>query len=91
MFEYSDRGDRPPELAIRSHVHRWGDSYDAHRTRAIFTPAWTLATAYTHRIAPGAIADIGAVILHIDGGRVEVEKFKAEGLKRIWTSPKTNC
>jgi hypothetical protein len=90
MFEYSDRGDRPPALVIRSHVHRWGDSYDAHRTRAIFTPAWTLATSYTNRIAPGAIADIGALILHIDGGKIEVEKFRAEGIKRIWTSPKTN-
>lgn len=84
MFAYWDRAQKAPDLVIRGHCHQWGDSYDAHHTRAIMAPAWTAASAYVHRIAPGAMADIGGFWVYCDGGKYEVEKFKVIPRKRIW-------
>lgn len=60
--------ERPPDLAIRSHYHRYADSYDAQPVRVIQTPAWQLATAYVHRRAPESLADVGGVIVTIRAG-----------------------
>jgi hypothetical protein len=60
--------ERPPDLAIRSHYHRYADSYDAQPVRVIQTPAWQLATAYVHRRAPESLADIGGLIVTIRAG-----------------------
>lgn len=38
FFEAAERGERPPHLLIRGHVHRPGDSYDAYPTRALVLP-----------------------------------------------------
>ena len=84
MFSAADRGERPPNLVIRSHMHRWSDSYDTFGTRALQLPAWTFATAHTERINPGAIAEIGAAFVTIDKGAYEIDKFKAEPEKRLW-------
>jgi hypothetical protein len=63
-MEHSVRGERPPDLAIRAHQHRYGDSYDAYPTRVLVLPAWQLATAFVHRVAPEEcdLADVGGVI-----------------------------
>lgn len=66
---------RPPDLAFRSHVHRFADSYDAYPTRVVVTPAWQLKTAFVHRIGPESIADIGGVLCLIaPNGDYEVTK-----------------
>jgi len=80
MFDYANRREEPPDFIIRSHVHRWADSHDAYRSRAIITPAWTLATAHTHRIAPNSLAQIGALVIR---GR-EVTKIKFEPRANAW-------
>lgn len=74
--EHALRGERHPDLALRSHFHQWGDSYDACPTRMIQLPAWQLATAYIHRIAPGAVADVGGLIVVVRNGEYEVEKVR---------------
>jgi hypothetical protein len=63
-----------PHLAVRSHMHQVGDTGDCYPTRLIQMPAWQLATAYIHRLNPGAIADVGGIIVTIDKGVMEVEK-----------------
>lgn len=74
--EYLDRGLTPPDLIIRSHKHVHCDSYDAHKTRAIVTPAWQLKTEFGHRVAPDSIADVGGLIVVIQpDGRYEVRKY----------------
>ncbi len=74
MFEYMNRNEKPPDLVIRSHQHRWSDSWDAYRTRAIQLPAWQLATAYVHRLNPGALADVGGLIIVCRDGSYTVDK-----------------
>lgn len=69
-MEHAMTGERVPDLAIRSHYHQWADTNDAYPTRVIQTPAWQLATAYVHKVAPGALADIGGAIITIDDGDI---------------------
>jgi hypothetical protein len=84
QFEASQNEDVLPDIVFRSHVHQWADSYDAHRVRVVFLPAWTFATEYVHRIAPDAIAQIGAALLHVDGRRYEIEKIEYKPGGRKW-------
>lgn len=70
FYEHARNGVPAPTLAIRSHFHRWGDSYQAHPVRVIQTPAWQLATSYAHRVVPESLADIGGVLIQCETGRV---------------------
>jgi len=80
MFDYANRGEEPPDFVIRGHVHRWGDSYDAFRTRAIISPSWSMATEHTHRIAPNSLSHVGAILIC---GK-EVTKIKFEPKGNVW-------
>ena len=66
---------RPPDIAVRSHNHRYVDSGHDYRglTRVIAAPAWQLATEYVHRIAAESLADIGLVMIIIKDGKFTVE------------------
>jgi hypothetical protein len=74
FYSHARSGIPHPHLAIRSHMHQLVDTHDQHPTRVIQTPAWQLATAYIHRIAPGALSDIGGLIVTIDKGVMDIEK-----------------
>jgi len=78
VMEAAMRGETPPHLALRSHYHQHTDTADNFPTRVIQTPAWQLATAFVHRIAPESLADVGGVIVSIEGGRYDVEKYLAK-------------
>ena len=84
VFNAAERGEVAPDLVVRGHVHQWFDSYDAHRTRVVILPAWTLATEYIHRIEPGALAEIGAALVRTDGKTFEVEKWDYKPRGRQW-------
>lgn len=68
-------GDPPPHLCIRSHYHRWNDSYDACPTRVIQLPAWQLATAYVKKVAADTMADIGSLVVIVRDGQYEIKKI----------------
>jgi hypothetical protein len=54
---------RPPDVVIRSHLHRYADTGQNFNTiRVIATPAWQLITGYVNRLNPGELADIGGLI-----------------------------
>lgn len=75
---YTKERARVPGLCIRSHNHKWLDSYDAAGIlRVIGLPAWQLKTGFVHRVAPDSPADIGGLIVLVDeDGSYEVEKIK---------------
>jgi hypothetical protein len=89
FYAYAATKRRHPDIGIRSHYHKVGDSYDAHPIRIIQTPAWQLATAYTHRIASAEHADIGGIVLTITPGEpVEVVKHLYPPTERtVWLAP----
>lgn len=76
IFSRANIEGRPfPHLAVRSHMHQFGDTGSAYPTRLIQMPAWQLSTAYIHRINPGALADVGGVFILIDKGVLSVTPF----------------
>lgn len=83
MLEYQIARETPPDLVIRGHQHRWGDSYDAYPTRAVFSAGWTLATEYIESRSPGNLADIGGLIIRMDGEKWELEKAHYKP-RRTW-------
>jgi hypothetical protein len=84
LLNYAERKERPPDLVLRGHVHRWSDSYDNYQVRAITLPAWTLKTAYTNRLNVSSIAEIGGLIVRYTAGGYEVEKVRFEPVRRKW-------
>jgi hypothetical protein len=78
FYEYASRGDRHPDLAFRSHLHRYVDTYDQHPVRVIQTPAWQLATAFTYRLSTPALADIGGIIAIVRDGEILKENYLAK-------------
>jgi len=76
FMECARSGIRHPDIAIRSHMHRYGDSYKAQPTRLIQTPAWQLKTAFAHKVAPNSPPDIGGLIVTIEpDGLYSVEEM----------------
>jgi hypothetical protein len=86
FYEYASRGHRHPDFAIRSHLHTYFDTYDAHPTRVIATPAWQLKNAYAHKVVPEALSDIGGIIIVVyPDGRTEVRpKIYRADLPPMW-------
>jgi hypothetical protein len=66
VMEYACRGEKLPDYVVRSHIHRCGDSGTNYPTRALITPAWTLATSYINKIAPLSLADVGAIFIQVE-------------------------
>lgn len=70
LMEHAARGERHPDLCIRSHFHQWVDTGDAFPVRVIQTPAWQLATAYVKRRHAEGLADVGGTIIRIEDGEI---------------------
>jgi len=65
-------GQRPPDVAIRSHWHNYGDSgriVDL-PTRVVALPAWQVLTAYGHRKAIEDLGKHGLVVFVVQDGEL---------------------
>ena len=71
-LDYHRAGLAPPDYAIRSHNHRWGDTGINTPVRLIALPCWQGPTAHIHRIKPGALPHIGGAIFKIVNGQTNV-------------------
>jgi len=87
LFNYANRGETPPDLVIRSHVHRYLDSRDAFRVRAIITPPFTLLGAYARRIGINEEPQLGCIVIHCSGGKYEVEPILYTPRRQQWVRP----
>mgnify|MGYP002507679058 CR=1 FL=1 len=83
LYEYAERDEPMPDLVIRSHCHQWSKGGNR-RVYCMYIPGWTFATEYINQINQGAQAEIGGIILHVDGKHYEIERFEPEPLKRVW-------
>ncbi len=83
--EHHIRGEPHPHIAIRSHLHQYVDTGNAHQTRVLQTPAYQLHTAFTHKVVTESMADIGGIIIVIRDGAYTVEPviFRPESPK-VW-------
>ena len=71
-LEYRLDNQQPPDLALRSHLHKFMDSGKAHRwtTRVVSLPCFQAMTSFAHRIASESLSDIGAVVFVIRDGEL---------------------
>jgi predicted phosphodiesterase len=86
VYEYSEWGERLPQVALRGHVHRVSDSGINFPIRALTMPCWTLATPYIHRMGAGnKMPHIGGFVFVCSGGEYDffprVYPFKREAVK----------
>lgn len=82
LMSHVKSGDRPPNLCLRAHYHRFNDSYDAAKiTRVITGGAWQLKTGYVHAKHADSLADIGGLIIVIRNGKYEVRKVHYEAAR----------
>jgi len=70
---------RLPDVAVRSHNHRFAETGQNYPIRVVATPAWQLSTEYSNRIA-AAPADIGGVIFKCNQGvyTMDVRQYQPE-------------
>jgi hypothetical protein len=83
VLSYHDSGDVPPHLVIRSHNHKFADSTSLHATRAIYTGSFCLPTEYSEQLGYD-LADIGGLIIRIDGSKYEAEPVRYKPKGRQW-------
>lgn len=83
-FQYLERSEKLPQLAIRSHRHRPADTFDNYPVRVIQLPSWQLSTAYGHKIAAGSVLPIGAIIVTVDGYDYAVDKHICRPARTRW-------
>lgn len=86
--EHALAGERAPDLAVRSHFHRYMESARAGcPTRVVQTAAWQLATGYVHKVAPESLADIGGLLIEIEDGQYTIRpRIHAPSRGAIWTA-----
>lgn len=65
-----------PDLAIRSHMHQWGDTGDNYPVRVIQIAGWQMSTAFVHKVAAGSLPEIGGLIIKCANGEADVQKVK---------------
>ena len=87
LFNYANRGEQPPDLVIRSHIHKYLDSQNAFRVRAIITPPFTLLGAFARRLGISDEPQLGAIVIHCSGGTYEVEPILYQPRRPQWTRP----
>lgn len=74
LLSYVKSGDRPPDLCLRGHHHKFNDSGDACPVRVVTSGAWQLKTSYVQKVAADSISDIGGLIVVVKDGKYTVEK-----------------
>jgi hypothetical protein len=87
FLSHTKRGDRPPDLCLRAHYHRFNDSYDHCPTRVVTTGAFQLKTGFVHKVAADTMADVGGVIVTVGDGVYELAKVQFRPERGpVWTA-----
>jgi hypothetical protein len=81
---HTKNGERPPDLALRAHNHKAGDSFDAVKPRVVATGAWQLKTGHVHKVAADSISDVQGVIVPIQDGAYDVIKVPFHAERPVW-------
>ena len=82
-----DMQQKAPNIAIRSHNHRYADSGNNYDTFVVCTGAWTTATEFVYRIGQeNTLADIDAQVFVCDKGEYNHTRIKYDypELRRLW-------
>jgi len=83
LLEYA--GGRLPDVALRSHNHKFAETGGNYPIHVISLPAWQLATEYVHRLGVVEAADVGGAIFICNRGNYEciIKRYKPDR-QRPW-------
>lgn len=73
--EYVRAGEPIPQLAVQAHNHKYYDSYGNFPVRMLSLPCFQLQTSYGYRVSARRTTDIGAALVILDEGRIEVRPY----------------
>jgi hypothetical protein len=81
-LEYTRTGNKPPDIAFRSHIHGFRDSGRTHATQVFVLPPWQLRTSFAESIGVGgSVQSVGGIILACRDGSYAVDA-------RIFNAPR---
>lgn len=73
--QYWERGERPPDVAVRSHVHTYSLSAKRLKPQFFYTPPWELTTAHGHRRGGGGgVEPVGGLPFVCQNGEYTFDK-----------------
>ena len=73
IAEARKNGEAIPDVVCLAHAHGWGDTHDNFPVRVVQCPAWQLTTEYGNRIKPFQTLPIGATILTVTDGDIDIK------------------
>lgn len=87
ILAHVKHGERPPDLCLRGHHHKFNDSgRSAKLTRVCTSGAWQLATGYVKKVAADSLADVGGHLVTVQDGKYDVEEIAYTPERSpIWT------
>lgn len=89
-YDYA-RDRRIPDVAIRNHRHKWGDSGTNHPVRAFQIPAWQGPTGFVHRIGVGGqLPEFGGIYFVCRDGGYTWDRRVFRPARRRPVSPELN-
>lgn len=72
-LHYMDWEEKPPDVIVRAHMHRFVDTGKTFSTRGVSLPCWQFQNAYLYRIRKeNDMPHIGACIFICDNGKKEL-------------------
>ena len=86
---YIERGDKVPDVAIRSHRHYFADSGRTYAPQTWQLPPWCLSGAFGSRLGYGAdVEPVGGLLFTCQGGHYEAEviRWAVKGRRKPWTA-----
>jgi len=82
-----DREEKPPDLAIRGHLHRFADSGITNKTRGIILPCFQYKSVFISRIGKDHdMPDIGMVVVLCSDGEYElkIKRVRPREKRKTW-------
>ena len=71
VWARTQQGQRPPDVIVRSHTHRYADTGDNYKAQAFSTPCWKVTDDYVHQLPYEPLVHIGLLVSIMYRRRVE--------------------
>jgi len=75
LAESVRNGEPPPHLKVQGHNHVFYDTHENAAVRVLALPCWQISTSYGWKVSPNRRTDIGAVLVILEDGRMDVQPF----------------
>lgn len=80
--QYYERDEKPPDVAVRAHVHKYIPSGKRLKPQMFYCPPWQLTTAHHRRLGASSFRRIGGLVFICQNG-----KYEADYIPHLWRPP----